>query len=188
MQTATHAYWTWRLARDRPRGGWIVLGAVAPDLPALAVGAGLSARGVDRGELLDEIYHRPAWRWLHLAAHALLAPVAVLAAGRRRPGARALAGGWLGHLSIDYLTHHTDAWPPLWPLQRRGWPSPISYWETAHHARLWSTGEAGALALATAVDRRRTGRVLGVAACALAAGPALLKPEHNLWTALGYRP
>jgi hypothetical protein len=188
VQTATHAFWTWRLARDRPHPGPRVLGAVAPDLPAVALGIALSARGVGQDDLLDEIYLRPARRWVHLAAHSLLFPAGLLAVARRRPRTHSFAGGWTGHLLIDYLTHHTDAWPPLWPASRRGWPSPVSYWEPRHHARLWSAAEAATLALAALAEDRPRRRLLGAAACAVAGAPALLGPGRDLWTALGYKP
>jgi hypothetical protein len=188
VQTATHAYWTWRLARERPHAGWRVLGAVAPDLPAVALGVALSARGVGRDDLLDEIYLRPTWRWVHLGAHSLLSPAALTAVAGGRSQARSFAGGWTGHLLVDYLTHHTDAWPPLWPLTKRGWPSPVSYWELGHHARLWSAAESAALALAAIRDDRPRRRLLGAAACLLAAAPALLGSGRDLWSALGYRP
>ncbi|MDX6667494.1 MAG: hypothetical protein QOK04_874 [Solirubrobacteraceae bacterium] len=188
MQTASHAYWTWRLARDRPHSGPRVLGAVAPDLPAVGLGIALSARGVSRDDLLDQIYLRPAWRWVHLAAHSLLSPAALLAVARRHARAHSFAAGWIGHLLVDYLSHHTDAWPPLWPLSRRDWPSPVSYWEPSHHARLWSATEAAAVALAALTEHRPRRRLLGAAAWAMAGAPALLGRGRDLWTALGYEP
>jgi hypothetical protein len=44
VQTPSHAYWTWRLTRERPVVGWRVLGAVTPDLPGFALAAGLLAQ------------------------------------------------------------------------------------------------------------------------------------------------
>jgi hypothetical protein len=188
VQTAAHAYWTWRLVRGRPAGGWAVLGAVTPDLPAIGMAAELALRGVRREHLLDEIYQRPGRRPVHRAAHSVFAPALLALAARRSRAGRGLAAGWVGHLAIDYLTHHTDAWPALWPLRRRGWPSPVSYWEPDHHARAWSAAETAAVAAATALDRGLAARLAGAAVCMWVAGPALVPAGKNFWTARGFTP
>jgi hypothetical protein len=188
VQTAAHAYWTWRLARGRPRGGWAVLGAVAPDVPAIGIAAALLLRGVPREAVLEEVYQRPGRRQLHRAAHSMFAPALMALAARRSRAGRAVAAGWAGHLAVDYASHHTDAWPPLWPLRRRGWPSPLSYWEPDHHARAWSAAETIAVAAATALDRGLAARLAGAAVCLWVAGPALAPAGTNLWTARGLSP
>ncbi len=187
MQTAGHAYWTWRVARDRPRTAWAILGSVAPDLLGAAIGVALAARGTPRAELLDATWHDRRWRPLHLAAHSALSPLAIALAGRGSPRARALAAGWAGHLALDAATHASDAWPLLWPLRGRGWPSPISYWEPARHARAWSALETGVTAAAAA---REDGwrRVLGLGVAAMAAGPLRAPRGVDMWTARGLRP
>src|SRR5581483_3751864 len=58
---------------------------------------------------------RPARR-RRPAGHAGVVLGAVALFARRSPRLRALALGWAGHLAVDYLSHSTDAWPPLWPL------------------------------------------------------------------------
>ena len=104
-----------------------------PDLPAAIRGAWVITARAPRHEALDRIYHRPPWREVHLAAHAAWGPLVLLAANRG-PRARALAAGWAGHLAVDYVTHHDDAWPPAWPLSPRRWRAPVSYWQREHHA------------------------------------------------------
>src|SRR5581483_1187176 len=99
---------------------------------------------------------------------------------RRSPRLRALALGWAGHLAVDYLSHSTDAWPPLWPLSGRGYPSPVSYWERERHAALWSRVETAALALATLRGPRGAGRLAGLAVAAAAAVP-LVRPDVWRW-------
>ena len=172
----------------RRRSGWTALGAVGPDLPALGAGGVLLACGVPRHELLERLYHRGPGRTANLAAHSLLVPAALAAATSRGSARRAVATGWLGHLAVDYLSHHDDAWPPLWPLSRWRRPSPVSYWQPEHHARAWSRVEAVALGLAVASDRARPQRrALGAVAWLVAIGPALLR-RRNLFGAVGLRP
>jgi hypothetical protein len=182
MLTTSHAFWTWRAARGRPSVAEAVLGAVAPDLPGWIGWGALSARGVPREELLGALYHDWPWREVHLAVHAVWGPALAAALGRR-----ALAAGWLGHLLVDYATHHDDAWPPLWPLSGRAWRSPVSYWQREHHARAWTTVEVAALAAAVLADRGSR-RAVAVGALAIAAWPLVAGRGENLWTGMGARP
>jgi hypothetical protein len=188
VQTAGHVYWTWRLTRGRPGTPWRVLGSATPDLPSLGRGAVLLARGTPLEELLDAIYDRGAWRWLHLAAHSVLPPLAILTLGRHSRVGRAVASGWAGHLVVDYASHHSDAWAPLWPLSRAAWRSPVSYWEPSHHARRWSAAELAATATAALADRGTRERAAGLVVAMLAAGPLVAPRGQDLWTASGLRP
>jgi hypothetical protein len=178
--TTSHAYWTWRAARSRPRGAAAVAGAVAPDVPALALGAAGAARGLRGPELLGWVYRRPAVGWVHAAAHSALAPL--LLAVVPRPAARALAAGWAGHLLADALTHRDDAWPHLAPLSRRTLASPVSYWQPEHGGRAWSAAESAALAAALLLERGAGRRALALGALAAAALP-LARPRT--WEAHG---
>jgi hypothetical protein len=107
---------------------------------------------------------------------------------RRSPTLEAVAAGWAGHLAIDYATHHSDAWPPLWPLRSRGWASPVSYRDPEHHARGWSAAETLAVAAATWLDRGWFARFAGAAVCLWVAGPAFAPAGKNLWTVRGFAP
>lgn len=160
MLATTHAHWTARLTAGRPWSAWAVAGSVAPDAPALVRAAWIMARRTPREQALGRIYHEGPWREIHLAAHAAWAPVVAAAVAgtgcrhRLRPRARALALGWAGHLAVDYLTHHDDAWPPGWPLSTARWRAPLSYWQAEHHAAALLGTD---LALSTvAAARRRT--------------------------------
>lgn len=141
MLATSHLFWS---AHARPSATrWWLLGAVAPDLPAIVRASALRARGTPVEDVCAKTYHCSPWREVQLGAHSVLAPLA-LAAVRRR-GARELAAGWLGHLVVDALTHHDDAWPPLWPVSPRRWRSPLSYWQREHHARPLLAAELTAL-------------------------------------------
>jgi hypothetical protein len=190
MLISSHVYWTWRATRGRPGARWAVLGAAAPDLPAVGAGAFLLGRGVPRAELLAAVYHRRGRAALHMGAHSLLAPAALAPAlGRRCAPVRRLAAGWLAHVLVDYATHARDAWPPLWPLSRRRFASPVSYWEPERHARAFSVCETAALAVAAARDSGSE-RLAGLAAAAAACGPAAaaLAARPSVWSAFGARP
>jgi hypothetical protein len=163
-----------------------VAGASAPDLPALVRAAVLSARGVGRADLIAATYQPPRWRVVHRAFHSAFVPAALACTGRA-PLLRPLAAGWTAHLAADLVSHHTDAWPLLWPLSGARWRSPVSYWERDHHARTWSAVESAALAGMAARERGRTARALGLGAALLAAGP-LAAGNRSMWRALGARP
>ena len=187
VQTPSHAYWTWRLTRGRPGAGWRVLGAVTPDVPGFLLTAALRARGVAAEDLLDGVYRRPAWRSVHRALHSALGPLLAWRMASRSRGARAWAAGWAGHLLVDYGSHHSDAWPALWPLSAAAWRSPISYWEPAHHARAWSAMETGAIAVVV-LRASRWERAVGLVVGVLAAAPLVAPRGQSMWEAGGLRP
>jgi len=137
MLTTSHLFWS---ALVRPSAtGWWLAGAVAPDVPAIARAAALQLAGCPPEAVLARTYHRSPWREIHFAAHSVWTPLLTLAL--RRQGARQLSTAWLAHLAVDGLTHHDDAWPLAWPLSRRVWRSPVSYWQGEHHARWLLTAD-----------------------------------------------
>jgi hypothetical protein len=171
----THAALTLALAGPRRRRrGLLALGAVLPDLPALAFGAlDLARRRPGRAALAEGVYGgRRAV--VHRAVHNVWAPAAVAAAGG--PRARSLAAGWAGHLAVDLLTHHDDAWPLLWPASDAAWRSPVSYWQAEHHAGALRAAEVAGLLLALRGRQDRAKRV----ACAVALGAAALATADRL--------
>lgn len=176
MLTVSHGHWTRWLLRGRPRTTWAVLGGIAPDMAGVAWWLAARARGLRGREAYDVVYHHPVRRTLHVVAHSALAPLALAVAGRRSARARRFAVGWAGHLAADLATHHDDAWPHFWPLS--GWRvrSPVSYWQPAHHAALWSRVEVAAIALSALAERRPGPRLLCLVA-ALAAAVPVIRPE-----------
>lgn len=168
MLTTTHGYATWLLTRGRRRAPFAVVGSTVPDLPALALAMLALKRRADTS-VVDAIYLDERFRWLHLTTHSVFGPLALAAASRRGSRARALAIGWAGHLAVDLVTHHSDAWPFLWPLTQRAWPSPVSYWEPEHHARGLRSGELATIVGAGLLGRSRTSRAAAFGAFAVAA-------------------
>ena len=93
----------------------------------------------------------------------------------------------LSRLGSSALPSSQCPWPLVWPLRARGWPSPVSYWEPARHARAWSALETGVTAVTSARDNGLP-RVLGLGVAAMAAGPLGAPRGVDMWTASGLRP
>lgn len=173
MNTYSHVLMTWAAARrlrpQRPRTALMAAaGAGLPDLPYLARAARpvTSKRGLTKHEVLEKLdyFNEPDWT-PDLALHSLvlIAPLygaaGALPTPASREGVRALALGWVGHNLVDLATHASDARPHLWPVSRRRWRSPLSYWERPSHAVPVLIAEHLALlAIAAHVGYRRVPR------------------------------
>lgn len=173
MLTSTHAYLTFRVTRGRRHARWSVAGGVLPDAPGWLFGLVLSARGLRGPRLIERLYQEQPYRATHELAHSLPLALALLAAGPAGSRRRAVALGWLGHLVVDAVTHHTDAWPLLFPLSRRTWAAPVSYWEPGHHAAAYRAAEIVVLALTA----RPTSVRAALAAAATAASARTWPPR-----------
>ncbi len=140
MHTPTHAALNFLvLGRERaaPRG-WILLGAVLPDLPLLAFFVYQAAFCHEPpGRIFGVLYFEPGWQTLFDAFHSI--PIfVVIGAGclwrRSRTGAF-FAASLLLHSLIDWPTHLEDAHAYLWPILRRPLPGVLSYWRA--ESSLW---------------------------------------------------
>jgi hypothetical protein len=170
--TTTHGYATWLVSR-RAHGhrAAMVLGGILPDLPAWGI-AMLTTRPGRSGNVVARVYSDRRVRWLHEGVHSVFAPLLVWAGSPPGGRGRALARGWAGHLAVDLLTHHSDAWPMLWPVTDRRWASPVSYWENDRHARGLRVAELGAIACTAAMSGPRSGRLAALPAFLVAASGA----------------
>ena len=172
MRTYSHALLTWVTARRlRPSepgvAAWGALGAVLPDLPAIAgaILLGARRRPFTRREFCEEVCEKVPFGGPDAALHSALPAAATLAVYRMsgaekhhpRPALLALLLGWMGHVLTDALTHAEDARPVLWPLSRWRFRSPISYWDRSRHARVFALAEHGALLLVAARKVKRLG-------------------------------
>ncbi len=85
--------------------------------------------------------------------------------------ATAFAGAGLLHVATDFPLHNDDARPHFWPLSDWVFESPLSYWDSDHHAAYVAPLELLVVLIATLVLWRRWphwGARLGVAvACGL---------------------
>lgn len=158
VRTYSHALLTWaatrRLVPSEPGvAAWGALGAALPDLPAIAGALWLGTRRrrwFTRRELCEEACEKGPFGGPDAALHSVL-PVALLLVlwpvygARERRTRLALLLGWLAHVLADTLTHAEDARPILWPLSRRRFRGPVSYWDRSHHALTFALAEHGAL-------------------------------------------
>lgn len=130
MLTSSHAAWTaWAT-----RSPWAVLGGITPDLPAIYLGVCDGTWRRPRAEMIDHVYGKSPWREIHLTLHSVWPAAGLRVVAPSGAPLSAFTNGWLGHLAVDYLTHHSDAWAPLWPVAKTRWSSPLSYWDPRHHA------------------------------------------------------
>ncbi|WP_047863799.1 metal-dependent hydrolase [Rubrobacter aplysinae] len=168
MRTYTHAILSHVVAgrfSDGRYAAWASAGAALPDLPALAGSAWLALRGrrFSRRSFYGEVCGSRRFALPDAALHsapALAVPALALAAyglrGRPSPRGTWFLLGWAGHVASDVLTHGSDARPPLWPLSRWRFESPVSYRERNRHGVPFTAAEhAVLLALGYAALRRR---------------------------------
>ena len=157
MRTYSHAILTFTALRrlGTPAATAAALGAVLPDLPAIAGAAWLAANRLgrfSRKEFETEVCGRRVFAGPDAALHSVL-PVAMaalgasffLGRGETRPALLPFLLGWAGHVATDALTHGSDARPLLWPVSGYRFESPISYRERDRHALPFTVAEHAAV-------------------------------------------
>ena len=128
-----------------------------PDLPAIAgaIWLGTRRRSFTGRGYREDVCEKGSFGVPDAALHSAIPVSALLmlclsGGVPPRGGLLTFLSGWAGHVLADALTHAEDARPILWPLSKRRFASPISYWDRSHHARLFALAEHGALMLAAA--------------------------------------
>jgi hypothetical protein len=116
----------------------VAAGAVLPDLASACFYTYYALFLGLRDEVIwSELYHRPLWQAVTAPLHSF--PVALvlvaLAAWRRSRSGLAFAASFFLHAAVDLPFHHLDAHRHLWPVSDYRFLSPLSYWDSAHHAR-----------------------------------------------------
>ena len=156
METYSHAFFTWALAKHGIKAGRAAgiagaVGATFPDLPSFAgtayyVGTAYLREGwssMHSEKLLDAIYFNGPFGGTASVLHSAVPVVALLVLYRvlklrRRDRRRFLLWfllGWLGHTIADFLTHVDDTRPLLWPISDWEWSSPVSYYNPLYYGR-----------------------------------------------------
>ncbi|MEM7438123.1 MAG: cobalamin biosynthesis protein CobQ [Pseudomonadota bacterium] len=167
---------------DHSRLTWAALmGGLAPDFSLYYMFFWHRfALGNSPSFIFDQVYFSPYWQtvfaidnsffvWTALVAAALLARSTVLVA---------FAVSGMLHLLMDFPFHNDDARAHFWPLTMWKFESPISYWDPAHHGRIFGVFETlFVIALCLVLWRRFTRlwpRAVIATTAILTAAPALV--------------
>lgn len=144
-----------------------ILGALVPDATLFVMWGVAKAQGVADALIWSEWYYSDFWQQLsaisnsipvYLAISCLVAWLGVKkdkrvsalpldTDGRARMQSRMQApllifcAAALLHVITDLPLHHNDGHPHFWPFSDWIFSSPVSYWDPAHHGRVWSAIE-----------------------------------------------
>ena len=143
MNTLTHPLSTYWLVRNRREPAIAALASFLPDVPYLiALGWGAVRYGLvegNAGRAILEAWSNPIANFAtqKLSHNLLLVTLfGLVAAFSKRDAWKAFAFGWAMHVWVDLSLHVKDAYAVLWPLTRRVFPAPVSYWDSEHHAAI----------------------------------------------------
>ena len=148
-------------------------GSLLPDLSLyLLAGTSLFLLRIPPGRVFDELYFSPQWQAVFAVDNSFVIwALALMAALWWRSAAGiAFACAGLLHLATDFTLHNDDARRHLWPVSDWVFESPLSYWDSDHHAAWGAPFGLLAVLIAASVlwrrwpDWRMRGFVL--AACA----------------------
>jgi len=133
VNTPTHAalnFLALGRSRSAPRG-WIVLGAVLPDVPMFAFFLyERYVRGETMRRIFQERYFDPGWQAVFDAFHSIpiFAALGVWFLWRGNRAGQLFAASLLLHALVDWPTHLEDAHAYFWPLWRAPLAGFVSYW------------------------------------------------------------
>ncbi|GAA6158514.1 hypothetical protein NBRC116589_06880 [Ruegeria sp. HU-ET01832] len=116
----------------------VLIGSVLPDLSLyLMAGVSLFILGIPEQVVFGRLYYSDAWQTVFAIDNSFLvwglALVVALWVGARPVVLGASAG--LLHLITDFVLHAGDGRPQFWPISNWVFHSPVSYWDSAHHAQ-----------------------------------------------------
>ena len=116
-----------------------LLGSLLPDLSLyLMAGVSLFVLGIPEQVVFGQLYYSKSWQTVFAIDNSFFLWAAMLLIGIWR-GWRLLIVATLAallHVTMDFLLHAGDGRPHLWPLTDWVFDSPVSYWDSTHHA-LW---------------------------------------------------
>ncbi|MDQ3658605.1 MAG: hypothetical protein M3338_02890 [Actinomycetota bacterium] len=154
METYSHAFFTWALAKHGVKTGRAAgiagaVGATLPDVPSIAgtayyIGMPFLREGwssMDSEAIRDPIYVSGPFGATGVALHSAVPPLALLLLyvflnlGSRdhRKILLWFLLGWLGHAVADFFSHVDGARPLFWPLSDWEWSSPVSYYDPLYY-------------------------------------------------------
>ena len=154
------------------------LGSLLPDLSLyLLVFWAFNVQGLTPDVVFGEKYFSAEWQQIFAIDNSipLWGLLLALALWRRLDWAVALCAAALLHIGLDFTMHAGDGRPNFWPVSDWIFDSPISYWDSRHHAHMVAPVTLAASVLAFGLLWRHCrwlGR--GLFACLMAA---------EIWTA-----
>jgi len=126
--------------RGVPKTGWMAaLGSLLPDLSLyILAGVSLFVLQIPPQRVFDELYFSDGWQAVFAVDNSIViwGLVLVIALFRRSDTFSAFAAAGLLHVVTDFFLHNDDARPHFWPISDWVFQSPVSYWDSAHHAAL----------------------------------------------------
>ena len=121
----------------RRTGVSAALGSLAPDLSLYVLaGVSLAILQIPADRVFGELYFSPAWQAVFAIDNSFViwgGGFLAMLALRSLPGIAFTSAG-LVHLATDFPLHHDDARPQFWPVSDWVFESPVSYWDSLHHA------------------------------------------------------
>lgn len=160
--------------RDVPWSGRsAVFGSLLPDLSLyLLAGVSLFVLQIPAERVFGELYFSPGWQTVFAIDNSFIlwGLGLILALWFRSVPAIVFACAGLLHLATDFPLHNDDARQHFWPISDWMFESPLSYWDSDHHASVVAPVTLLAVLISAGVIWRRwTGwgvRILLLLACA----------------------
>lgn len=121
----------------RRSGVFAALGSLLPDLSLyLLAGVSLFLLQIPPERVFNELYFSTAWQSVFAVDNSFVVWGAVLLAALWvwSVPAIAFAAAGLVHISTDFALHNDDARQHFWPISDWVFESPLSYWDSQHHA------------------------------------------------------
>lgn len=124
--------------RETPKSGRAAaFGAILPDLSLYVMaGVALFFLQIPPSVVFGQLYYSVEWQSVFAFDNSFFVWGVVFAAALalRKPVMVAFAGAGLLHLVTDFLLHNDDARRHFWPISDWVFESPLSYWDSQHHA------------------------------------------------------
>lgn len=115
-----------------------LVGSLLPDLSLYILTAVcVFIMGIPASVVFDELYFSDSWQAVFKVDNSFVVWGAFLALALASGKAWfiALCAAGLLHLGTDFPLHNDDARAHFWPITDWRYISPVSYWDTQHHAR-----------------------------------------------------
>ena len=140
-------------AKQRKVTAAAAAGALLPDLSLYVMaGVSLAILQIPPDIVFGQMYFSETWQTVFAIDNSFLLWGLVLAFALwwQAPAGIAFAGAGLLHIALDFPLHHDDGRPHFWPASDWIFESPLSYWDSAHHAA-WVAPLEGLLVLCCVV-------------------------------------